>query len=391
MTENFEQISFDQRFSYTAADEAIARNPNTDLSYVYKRFNAAGQNDRFEANLERLDLQNNQVIRLAKTAFLTTSVLKKRADGLEAAHPLYVANRSIEDLGQTDPSKIAANLLHDVVEDNPKEIADFFGYKHGRMETLALETVQKLPGTRLAEFFTKRRERRLALKAIAGSLTHEVSDHVVGVSNPILLFDTPSNNSKNYQKHVKKIANATSGLRSILPRAAEYQPLVRAGLSKLARRVGIVTLDILKAREGTKVADILNNAGENDRTSNPILQLRTDVKHLDTLPRFRRNVERFAPPEKVAKVQELLQQTEAKCRERVEHYLRTHPDGPTLKEIRRNGKAALRGVSLNPPDLGLGNVVLPPLAELYDSVITAQNNMDRRTETEVFTDWSKAA
>ena len=378
MTHNTEKISFEQRFSYTAADEAAARNPDTDLSYVYKQYNAAGQNDRFEANLERLNLQSDPKIRLAKTVFLKTSVMKKRADGLEAAHPLYVANRGIEDFGHTDANKIASDLLHDVVEDNPRELSEILGYEHGKVDTFAINALQKLPENRLGKFYIKRRERALALRAIRGSLSQDVSDHVAGVSNPLLLFDTPRNNSRNYQKHVKGIAAATKGRNAILPRIAQYPPLVRAGFSKLTRRAGIVTLDVLKARQGTKAADIINNAGENDRTSNPVLQLRTAVKHLKTIPQFRANAESYAHPDKVTRIKELLQQTEDKCRVIVEQYLQEHPDGPSLKEIRRNGKAALRGVLLTPPDLGLGNVEIPPSELLYTSIIEAQDKMEAR-------------
>lgn len=378
MKQNSETISFDKRFSYTPTDEAIARNPATNLSDVYKQYNAAGQNDRFEANLERLGLQNDPVIRLAKTAFLMTSVMKKRADGLEAAHPLYVANRGIEDLGHVDANKIAADLLHDVVEDDPDKLAAIFGYKPGRVDSFTVRTLQKLPENKLTRFYVKQRERSLALRAIAGTLSQDVSDHVAGVSNPIVLFDTPRNNSKSYQKHITRVANATRGKNALLPRLAQYPPLVRAGATKLARRAGIVTLDILQAHQSTKAADIINNAGENDRTSNPVLQLRTAVKHLKTIPQFQANADRFAPPDKVAKVKELLQQAEDRCRTVVEKYLEEHPDGPSLKQIRHNGKAALRGISLSPPDLGLSNVAIPPLSTLYQSVIDAQRRVDIR-------------
>ena len=326
--------SFDQRYSYTLADEAKARDPKqTGLSFVGHQYGAAGANDRYDEGLGTLGLRHHTGIQLAKRVALMGHVMDKRSDGLQSVHLLNMTNRIIENaevpsvlpaegivatdpLSQKTATKIAAGWLHDIVEDHPNKLLTLLGRENEPAKGPLTSILRRLPNTRLTETYLKYKDakhtRALGLTAISEIWSQETADLVKKVSNPIPLIDTPRVKDWLYRRHLKKTVAKDKDALEI------------------------------------KAYDLDHNAGQNHRTANAEKQLRGDIKYSRAIPPLYKLLARNG----LSHLTDLMKTAEAGCKNRIEQYREKHPNGPSVKKIVKMGAKALKGTDLPPPDTG---------------------------------------
>jgi hypothetical protein len=135
------------------------------LHEITARYGTIGLYTRLEDSLRTHELDQDPKVQWAFQMGLTLHANDTRTSGHYEDHILRVTLRIIDHYGITDPSVVAAALLHDSPEDHPKDL------------------VLALTGEAVDDV---REARQKGLDLIALNTDHETADIVSAVTNPLL-------------------------------------------------------------------------------------------------------------------------------------------------------------------------------------------------------------